>query len=137
VLNADLLYYIDLGTCQNRIDWLDRVCGDHHRSQFRSLLATRKTILARMPSEKKLCSNVFKILRRLCRASETLPQSCRLAHPVKLESQPVSQSALSDVFCGQYNGQKVAVKMVRLHRDNMAAVKKVLLFCNAGSSSAS
>jgi hypothetical protein len=89
-----------------------------------------------MPSEKKLCSSVFKTLRRLCRMSETLPHSCRLAHQVQLESkQPVSQSALSDVFCGQYKGRKVAVKKLRLNRDNMAAVRKVFLTLQSSSAS--
>jgi hypothetical protein len=57
-----------------------------------------------------------------------LPQSCTLAHAVVLESRyPVSRSALSDVFRGESAGAAVAVKSLRIHADNLDAVKKVIL----------
>jgi hypothetical protein len=85
-----------------------------------------KAILAAHPNN-KLLSIAMKELRRWCRTCEALPRSCTLAHQIKMpeSNQPVSQSALSDVFRGECNGTAVAIKSIRLHMDDVAAVKKV------------
>jgi hypothetical protein len=85
-----------------------------------------KAILAAHP-DNQLLSIAMKELRRWCRTREALPRSCTLAHQIKMpeSKQPVSQSALSDVFRGECNGTAVAIKSIRLHMDDVAAVKKV------------
>jgi hypothetical protein len=85
-----------------------------------------KAILAAHPNN-QLLSIAMSELRRWCRTCEALPRSCTLAHQITMpeSSQPVSQSALSDVFRGECNGTAVAIKSIRLHMDDVAAVKKV------------
>jgi hypothetical protein len=87
-----------------------------------------QAILASDPSSQLLSSAISEI-RRWCRTSEILPRSCTLAHPVSLGSKyPVSRSALSDVFRGECAGKAVAVKSLRIHVDDVGAVKKVRPF---------
>jgi hypothetical protein len=65
-------------------------------------------------------------LRRCCRTSQTLPQSCKIIHQIQLDSHhAISHSALSDIYRGTCDGVTVAVKSLRIHMDNMDIVKKV------------
>jgi hypothetical protein len=65
-------------------------------------------------------------LRRFCRTSQTLPHSCKITHNIQLDSQNViSYSALSDIYRGTCDGITVAVKLLRIHMDNMDVIKKV------------
>jgi hypothetical protein len=65
-------------------------------------------------------------LRRWCRTSQTLPQSCKITHEIQLDSlHAISCSAFSDVHRGTCDGEMVAVKILRIHADDVEGVKKV------------
>jgi predicted unusual protein kinase regulating ubiquinone biosynthesis (AarF/ABC1/UbiB family) len=65
-------------------------------------------------------------LRHWCQRFDELPASCTLDDLVNLDNrEPISCSALSDVYCAEYLGAKVAVKVIRLHGDDREAARKV------------
>jgi hypothetical protein len=119
----------DVETTQILVDELDQVRCPRRQIAILTLLIyvqLDKAILAAEPSN-RLLSIAIQELRRWCRECKILPRSCVLAHQVKMQepNEPVSFSSLSDVFRGEYNGTTVAIKRIRLHMDDMAAVKKV------------
>jgi hypothetical protein len=58
----------------------------------------------------------------------TLLHSCKITHNIQLESKyAISRSALSDIYRGTCDGVTVAVKSLRVHMDNVDAVKKVFI----------
>lgn len=67
------------------------------------------------------------MLKRICRASNRLPSALEIQVelPTALVPGPVSRTAFSDVYHVQYKGGFVAVKVLRLHADNLARVIKV------------
>jgi hypothetical protein len=68
-------------------------------------------------------------LRRLCRNTQLVPTSCLLPKEVTLLSaKPICQSNFSDVWRGQLDEVDVAVKVIRLHGDEVQEVKKVSVF---------
>jgi hypothetical protein len=65
-------------------------------------------------------------LRRLCRDTQLVPTSCKL--PADLDSvspRPVSRSNFSDIYVGRLSGRDVAIKVLRLHMDEVENIKKV------------
>jgi hypothetical protein len=73
-------------------------------------------------------------LRRWCQKFDQLPASCTLDDKVHLEDrEAISCSALSDVYCAEYLGITVAVKVIRLHGDEREAAQKVCcLYSHSG-----
>jgi serine/threonine protein kinase len=67
-------------------------------------------------------------LRRLCRFSGLVPTSCKIPKDVTLLSpMPVSQSHFSDIYRGKLDEPDVAVKVLRLHMDEIQTIQKVSL----------
>jgi serine/threonine protein kinase len=65
-------------------------------------------------------------LRRLCRSSGLVPTSCKIPKDVTLLSpMPVSQSHFSDIYRGKLDQRDVAIKVLRLHMDEIQTIQKV------------
>lgn len=66
-------------------------------------------------------------MRALCREADCLPTSFVITGRLSVRTQPISQSAISDVYKGTLNKKPIALKTLRIHRVSMDAVKKVCL----------
>jgi hypothetical protein len=67
-------------------------------------------------------------LRQRCKSHGILPRSCKLVQGIRIKSlYPLTQSGLSDVWCGELEQYEkpVAVKSLRIHMGNREAVIKV------------
>jgi hypothetical protein len=65
-------------------------------------------------------------LRRLCRDRKLAPTYCRLHNDVQVTSaDPVAKSCFSDVWRGTLDGCEVAIKALRVQKDEVHEVKQV------------
>lgn len=65
-------------------------------------------------------------LQALCRYTDHLPESCYIAwESVDVDNTSWKQSAMSDIYRGIYDGQEVAIKVIRTRMDNMKEIQKV------------
>jgi hypothetical protein len=73
--------------------------------------------------------HVLRRLQKLCQHFGRLPQSCLLSESdIAVETRDaVSKSAYSDVFRGLMGQDQVALKVLRVHADNVKNVEKVRL----------
>lgn len=80
-----------------------------------------------VPPDSSIYGRGVRSLQALCRRSELLPGSCRLlsTNIALLDQYPISSSAMSDVYRAQCGSRDVAVKSLRVHKDNRAEVEKV------------
>jgi hypothetical protein len=84
-----------------------------------------QTLLLSDPASAFYAEGVHR-LRRLCRNTHLVPTSCLLPKEVtSLPTKPICQSNFSDVWRGQLDGADVALKVIRLHGDEVQEVKKV------------
>jgi hypothetical protein len=86
---------------------------------------TLQIVLSTPPSHVAYAQGVRR-LRRLCRETDLVPTSCKVPMVVLSSSaRPLSQTAFSDVWSGELEGRKVAVKALRLHEDQVDHVRRV------------
>jgi hypothetical protein len=84
-----------------------------------------QNIMAENPSNLLYAQRVRR-LRQLCRSSGLVPTYCKIPKDVTLlGSAPVSQSHFSDIYHGKLDEREVAIKVLRLHMDDIQTVKKV------------
>lgn len=61
----------------------------------------------------------------MCPAIDLVPSSCYVSQMVtEVSDRPFSRSGFSDIWTGTVDGQKVAIKALRIHGDNINAVKQ-------------
>jgi hypothetical protein len=74
----------------------------------------------------ELYKTQFRLLRRQCRTSGLVPTSCRITRGIdRSGSEPVSRSSMSDIYRGTLNGVEVAIKVLRLHMNDVQHAQKV------------
>jgi hypothetical protein len=67
-------------------------------------------------------------LRHLCRATKLVPTPCIISKEIaQIPTNPISKTAFSDVWSGTLDGSPVAIKVLRLHRDDLEKMGKVSL----------
>lgn len=69
----------------------------------------------------------LRCMRKLCRTYNVLPSTFTVSGNLAWDPRPSSQSAISDVYKGTLDGKLIALKALRVHIDNVEAVKKVSL----------
>jgi hypothetical protein len=82
-------------------------------------------LLAQFDSSNPTYPRGVRCLRRLCRETNLVPTACILSTQVILSNTAACKSNFSDVWKGSLDGREVAVKVLRLHGDELQHVKKV------------
>jgi hypothetical protein len=72
-----------------------------------------------------LYSEGVRRLRGLCRKTNLVPTSCRVSQDIIETTTDPIRSHFSDVYTGVLDGRKVAIKVLRVHRDQLDDVRKV------------
>ena len=69
------------------------------------------------------------VLRKMCREHRSLPSSYAITNELKrIGGSPFGSGGNADVWCGLYQGSKVAIKVLRVHsRVDFASVERVRL----------
>jgi hypothetical protein len=111
---------------QEGVDWLSHVRRRHLMRRGASAHdLTLQVVLSTYPSHVSYAQGVRR-LRRLCRETGLVPASCQVPIAVFRDSAtPISQTAFSDVWSAILDGQRVAVKALRLHGDQLQSVQQV------------
>jgi hypothetical protein len=81
--------------------------------------------LASSDSFGSLYSEGVRRLRGLCRMTNLVPTSCRVSRDItEITTEPI-MGHFSDVYSGMLDGRRVAIKVLRVHRDQLEQVQKV------------
>jgi hypothetical protein len=111
---------------QEGVDWLSHVRRPHLMRRGASAHdLVLQIVLSTHPSHVAYARGVRR-LRRLCRQSDLVPTSCTVPLAVFADSAtPFSRTTFSDVWSAMLEGQRVAMKALRLYGDQVYDVRRV------------
>jgi hypothetical protein len=117
----------DIAKAQAWVDWLDHVRCLHTRLIIKSNAdEVGEQYLLFLDSLNVNFGPLFHILKSLCRRLQLIPSTCWLEANILLDDQrPVHQTQTSDVFKGTYGTMQVALKSLRVIKDEIEKVEKV------------
>jgi hypothetical protein len=80
------------------------------------------------PIDPELKRSYVKLLIKLSKDSVLYPQCLVLKEVVKKTGFPVARGGFGEVYRGQFRGQEVAIKVLKIQTKNMDTLLKVIQF---------
>lgn len=108
------------------INKLDKVRKASPPIQSLLMSVTQALDVATIAQNKNLWKGCLKFLCRICGHHNLLPRSYKLTFALQKGDKPVGSGGFAEIWRGFYNGQRVAVKVLRVYEaDNIEEIRKV------------